>query len=341
VYGVSNVANWNSTTYTTHPLPNSAAGLVTQVYAYAPSTTYILLCKTSAGEFAADPTNPTTQCNIATAATAVATCPRTKVAVITPSKNLILKVKETSQPVSSYGPGPITINPAQTPSLQWSTTGPGNMTNCIAYSDTNVWTGAKASLISPTFVQSEPIVGVLAPATIYQIECLDVVAGMRVWSNPVEVKVKGVATNPVLLQGTLTGTGAWASTLSVNQGQKIDLKWSSTTQWDTCTASTSSSDPTNPVVTQWRPATPINGLFGPFYTNIVQLVDVPGAQSTTMTYIVTCRDSLNNTSNSTVTVDINKNNPLAQIQLEIERQTVPGFDPVGVLVNPNETVNLR
>lgn len=334
VYGVSNVANWNNTTYTTHPLPTSTAGLVTSVYAYSPSTTYILLCKTSTGEFAADPTNPTTQCNIATAATAVATCPRTKVAVITPSKNLILRVKETSQPLTSYGPGPITIDPVQTASLQWSTGGPGNMTNCIGYSDTNVWTGAKASLISPVFIQREPTVGVIAPATIYQIECLDVTTSQRVWSNPVEVKVKSTISNPVLLQGTLTGAGAWASTLTVNQGQKIDLKWSSASQWDTCTASAV------PSVASWNGT--VNGLFGPTYTNILQNISVPGAPGDSVTYTVDCTNSLGNMSNSSVIVTINNTIPVAQIQLEIARQTVPAtYDTVGVIVNPNETVNLR
>lgn len=335
VFGPASLANWNSATFSNNALPAVTANTINWVEAFAPSTTYYLLCKTSGGEVAAHPSTPTIPCDVTNQTKADQTCPRTKVAVATTSKYLELMVKGPSQ--STFVTGTIQVNPSETVSLQWTTPGPTNMQNCQAHSDTNIWSFgiSNPDLISPTFSKIDPVVSVVYPTTTYQIECTDMSDGSQAWSNPVTVNVKNGGQNPKLtLEVSLAGQNNYLSSTTVNPGESIDLKWYSTEIMANCRSSTAGTYGGN--VSDWNGLEA--GLSAPSFTRIKSSVSVPAPSGSSITYIIQCVDPAGNRVSSSVDVAVGQTNPTESLDLIITLSGdpfTPGVDTVYVPTGVN------
>ena len=241
------VANWNSSAFTSGNLPTATVQMKQYVAAFNPTTIYYLDCKNASGIKAADPSNPTTQCNSLSPA---ATCPRTTVTVIQPSKSLVLAIKADAGTVG-FNTTPVDVNLGETVSLSWKSTDP--ISNCKGYSDQGVYNwdiqtngGTPKAPISGS---TESGVQVAPAATNYFMSCD--IYGIPTYSNIVTANVKSNGSASVVLMGRKNGTSnGWNNVVTINQGETVDLKWYSTNNAEatSCTAIA----PTTPNASNWQ-----------------------------------------------------------------------------------------
>ncbi len=205
------------------PFPSTNFQTVNFVFAYAPTTTYYLACRTAGGQYAADPSNPTTQCNLSTPATVQATCPRTTVATLQPS--FPLQILDEAVP-GVWSSTQIFDVPGNV-SLRW--TFPAGANNCRGYAAQPGITNwpLQSNLGMPKTQAGSPETGIVvaSPRTDYFMSCA--LNGQFVYSNRVTAFPKAPITIPSLAGRPNGSNGGYSANFSVNTGEKVQLRASS------------------------------------------------------------------------------------------------------------------
>ncbi len=244
------LTGWDSTTFAPGgvALPSTTSpigGTNQNTYVYAPDTTYYLDCINYEGIRAGKvpaPGQVAIPCDPATKATAMATCPQVTVTVTPDPGNNILLEGNSSITNPSYSQGPFSVDPGETVSMKWTSSGSG-WSNCqanIPASGTTqnipLW---KFSGVGQPIFKNVPTTngigstesGISVPSnpTLYSITCLNS-SGTAVQSNVVEVSknmgVLGDLTLKIKLysdsNSLFTSADIYASSTDT-----VDLRWES------------------------------------------------------------------------------------------------------------------
>ncbi len=316
-----------------NPLPTATPTTKANIWVWAPSTTYYLDCKTQNGVHAADPLNPSVECNRLSPA---ATCPRTKVVVSSPSRSLLLLGKGPGQ--AAFNAGPIQIAAGQAVELQWSSPTNTTLTGCEGSSapyflpwDTSALSDLNAG---NTYKASKAGLMPIAPVTDFNITCFDASSGQFISPlRTVQVQILPPTGNLILevkpngAPDTLYTQAPNGSPLVVNPNDAVTLRWSSPQNLTNCKGFSDVG------VVNW--AIPPGGTNKGNFTAPNQIETGVQTQAPSVTYQVSCMNgALPVTSNtSTVKVDTTPE----PIHLSISLDTPIAFNPFGVAVPSNQT----
>jgi hypothetical protein len=353
------VPNWNNTTFDTNvpghmSVPTFAAPNATRanVFVYGPATTYYLTCMNVEGVRAADPSNPTVECN---PAAPVNTCPRVKVIVTPPTVYTPIIELTSNSPVNTGGTATISYrwtNPDSDPAHRLS--------DCMSFAEYNGtidgvtnWTWdtfqVAGTLPTPTAtLQSQTDVYVYSPETTYYLMCA-MAGGGNYGADPsapatpcsfaspqttcprTKVTVNNTPLGSINLVGKVDGApdSTYSNAFSVDAGETINLRWSSAVPWTSCVANS----PQNP--NGWFDGSTKPALTNSPYTRNQGTISVPANPTD---YTITCMNANGATTSNTVTVSINTASQ-SRLSLMIKLDGDP-VGTYGTLFSPNQSVSV-
>jgi hypothetical protein len=239
------------------------------------------------------------------------------------------------------------VNDGETIDLEWRSaegfnncTASASVPSVVGWNDDPQTNNSKPGLssgTSPAFVrlQNNPDIEVPNDPTSYFITCDSTSGWGTVTSNEVRIiKVPPLGTIDLVgkVDGATNTNATYSNAFQVNQGQTITLEWSSSVEWNSCTANSS------PNATGWNNGSLQTPPTSPLYLENKNGIGVPSLQPNT--YTITCTNNQGQQTSNPVVVTVNPASA-ARLSLMIKLDSDPASSGTyGDLQNPNPSVQV-